>query len=218
MRKEAAACASGGPGLGRQSDKRCHRWPDGLDAGLCAAFLYFQDIVTMPSSSCVESFVTMPSDLETSTARLGGSAQLCRAWSKVRKGLQRGVRSHEGQGPSWDSHPGRLASSPPCPAFLLGKAKPSCSSKQGRGELQPHRLTLNPLVESGKMPNRFGKGWGKEAEKGRGVKLKMFSAASLGERKEALFSFSLTKATQEENSSLGHSALWQVGRHPDFSS
>ena len=38
-------------------------------------------------------------------------------------------------------------------------------------------------------------------EKG-GVKLKMFSAASLGEKKGELGSFSLTKATQEENSSL----------------
>ena len=50
------------------------------------------------------------------------------------------------------------------------------------------------------------------------IKLKMFSASSLGERKGVLFSFSLTKAAQEENSSLKYYTLKQGSQNTYFSS
>lgn len=48
----------------------------------------------------------------------------------------------------------------------------------------------------------LGRGGERKQGVGRNVKLKMFSAVSLGERKGVLFAFFLTKATQEENNSL----------------
>ena len=56
------------------------------------------------------------------------------------------------------------------------------------------------------MPNRSGKRWGEEAG-GWGIRLKMLSAASLGERKGVLLSFVLTEETQEEDRSLSHCTL-----------
>ena len=50
------------------------------------------------------------------------------------------------------------------------------------------------------------------------VELKMFSASSLEERKGVLFSFSLTKAAQEENSLLKYYTLKQGSQNTYFSS
>lgn len=79
--------------------------------------------------------------------------------------------------------------------------------------LTAHRLTLNLKVESGQMPNWFGKGWGEEMGECRVENV----LCCVIRRKERVLLFFLTKATQEENSSLKHCILEQGSRNTCFS-
>lgn len=63
-----------------------------------------------------------------------------------------------------------------------------------------------------KCQTGLGRGGKRKRVGGGHVELKMFSASSLGERKGVLFSFSLTKAAQEENSSLKYFILKQEAK------
>lgn len=69
-----------------------------------------------------------------------------------------------------------------------------------------------------KCQTGLGRGGERKWVAGGHVELKMFSASSLEERKGVLFSFSLTKAAQEENSLLKYYTLKQGSQNTYFSS